>query len=283
MADTAFMEQFRRETIMAFEARQSLVRGSVTTEAVINGNEATFLVAGSGGATAVTRGVNGDIPSRPDDLTQTTATLTEWHDVPEKTGFNIFASQGNQRAIMQMTCVAVMNRKTDDQIITELNTATNDTGAATQASINLVAHAQAILGNNEVPSDGNLWALITPAFRSYLIQTPEFASADYVTKKPYDGANTMWRDMQGFYRWLEVNWIVHPNLPGVGTAAEKCFMYHTNSIGHAMDSTGMKIVPGYIDRHDKSFVRCTAFMGAKLLQNSGVVVMNHDGSGFVAS
>jgi hypothetical protein len=49
------------------------------TEAVIKGNTATFLVADSGGATATTRGANGLIVARADDLTQTSATLQEWH------------------------------------------------------------------------------------------------------------------------------------------------------------------------------------------------------------
>lgn len=77
--DTAFQVQYRSEFIATFEQRQTLLRDSVTTEAVIKGNTATFLVAGSGGATAKTRGVNGLIPARADSLTQTSATLAEWH------------------------------------------------------------------------------------------------------------------------------------------------------------------------------------------------------------
>ena len=84
MADTAFQTQYRQEFIAAFEVHQSLVRDTVTTETMIKGNTATFLVAGSGAATAVTRGVNGLIPARADDLTQTSATLLEWHDLVRK-------------------------------------------------------------------------------------------------------------------------------------------------------------------------------------------------------
>ena len=99
MASTAFQTQYRQEFIAGFEQHQSLLRDAVTTESVVKGNTATFLVADSGGATAVTRGINGLIPSRPDSLTQNSATLVEWHDKPIKTGFNVFASQGNQRAM----------------------------------------------------------------------------------------------------------------------------------------------------------------------------------------
>jgi hypothetical protein len=79
MAETAFQIQYRQEAIAGFEQMQSLVRDTTTVEAVIKGNQATFLVADSGSAQAVTRGVNGLIPARPDNLTQNTATLLEWH------------------------------------------------------------------------------------------------------------------------------------------------------------------------------------------------------------
>lgn len=65
MAETAFQTQYRQETIDTFEEGMSWLRMCTTTEAVINGNQAVFLVAGSGGASAVTRGVNGLIPREP--------------------------------------------------------------------------------------------------------------------------------------------------------------------------------------------------------------------------
>jgi hypothetical protein len=282
MADTAFQIQYRQEFIATFEQHQSLVRDFTTTEAVIKGNQATFLVAGTGGATAVTRGVNGMIPARADDLTQKTATLAEWHDLVRKTGFNVFASQGNQREIMQMTTMAVINRKIDSDIITTLNTGTLDTGAAATASLAMALRSKTILGNNGVPFDGQICGLITPAYEAYLLMTKEFASADYVGKKPMDNADTAWADKPGYYRWLGVNWVVHPNLPGVGTNAEKCFMFHKSSIGHAANKEGLQSPVGYDEEQDYSWARASIDMGAVLLQNSGVVVMNHDGSAFAA-
>lgn len=275
MADTAFQTMYRDEFVAGFEQRQSLVRQTTTTEANVNGNQAVFLVADSGGATAVTRGVNGLIPARPDNLNQYTATLVEWHDLVRRTRFNVYASQGDGRRIMQMTTMGVLNRKIDQDIITELSTATQDTGAAATASLSLSMYALTILGNNEVPMDGNIFALISPAYHAYLMQTKEFASVDYVNSKPFEGQPTM-------FRWANVNWIVHPNLPGKGTNAEKCFMYHKSAIGHACDLTSITTAVGYDEEQDYSFARATAFMGSKVLQNSGIVVINHDGSAFAA-
>jgi hypothetical protein len=137
-------------------------------------------------------------------------------------------------------------------------------------------HGLTILGNNAVPLDGNISALITPAFYAYLMQTKEFTNIDYVNNKPFTGMLTM-------FRWANVNWIVHPNLPGKGTAAETCIMYHKDAIGHAINSGEIMTSIGYNEEQDYSFARTSAYMGAKLLQNSGVVLLNHDGSGFAAS
>lgn len=283
MSETAFQKQFRTEMISGFEANQSLVRDTVTTEVVIKGNEAEFLVADSGGATAVTRGVNGMIPARGDNNTQTTVTLTEWHDLVRKTGFNIFASQGDQRALMQKTTMGVINRKTDADIITELNTGTVNTGTAATASLSLALKSKTILQNADVPWDNNIFALITPAFEAYLMQLDAYSNADYVNVKPLANGDTGWSDKPKVKRWMDVNWIVHPNLPGKGTSAEKCFMYHRSAVGHAVNTGGIDTAVGYDQEQDYSYARCSIFMGTQILQNSGVVVMNHDGSAYVAA
>ena len=281
MADTAFQTQYRQEFIAGFEQHSTLLRDTVTTEAVIKGNQAVFLVADSGSAEAVTRGVNGLIPARADNLTQNTATLQEWHDLVRKTGFNVFASQGNQRAIMQETTMAVVNRKIDDQIITELNTGTVTIGSSsTIPSVSLFQNGRVKLSNASVPWDSNITLLAAPSFLAYLEQAPEFTSADYITMRPYAGQDPSWRDQPMAYKWRNCLIIEHPNLPGKGTSSEKSFMYHKSAIGHAADTGGMSSAVGYDDEQDYSYARCTIYMGAKMLQNAGVVVITADGSAY---
>ncbi len=278
MAVDAAQVQYRDEFIATFEQRQSLLLDSVTTETVIKGNQAVFLVAGSGTDTAVTRGANGLIPSRADTETQNTATLVEWHDLRRKTKFNIFASQGNQRTIMQMNSTAVINRKIDNLILTELLTGTITTGAAQTASLNMVAKTVTKLGNAGIPWDSNIWAVISPAFLGYLMQIKEFASREYIGSPPTDGNDAAWRDRPRPFRWYDVNWIVHPGISGIGTAAESCFMYHKSAIGHAIDNAGVDTEIGYVGEQAYSWARTSMAMGPKLLQNTGVVEMVHDGS-----
>lgn len=282
MADSAFMTMYRDEYIMGFEQHESLLRQTCTTEVMVKGNTATFLVIDSGTAQATTRGVNGLIPARGDNSVQSACVLNEWNDLVRKTNFNIFASQGDQRGAMQMTSMGVMNRRIDLDIVTELNLGTNDTGAATTASLQMALYAKTILGNNKVPFDGQIFAAITPAFEAYLLKVPEFTKASYIEMKPLPNSGTAFSDKVGYWKWLGVNWIVSPSLPGTGTAAEKCFMWHRSAIGHAIDRSGVQAEVGEDREQNYSWARVTAYMNAKLLQNAGVVVMNHNGIDFAA-
>lgn len=275
MADSAPQIQYRQELIATFEEGMSWLRQTTVTEAVVKGNQATFLVAGSGGATATTRGVNGLIPARADSLTQNTATLTEWHDLVRKTRFNIFQSQGDQRRLMQETTKKVLNRRIDQDIVNVLDTATSNLGAATTMSLSVVAKALTTLGENEVPveEEDKMWAVATPAVRGYLMQIPEFASADYVEMKVLNGA------AKRVLRWAGFNWIFHPNLSGVGTASEKCYFFHRDAVGSAFDSgEGLNTAIGYDDEQDYSYARASSFTGAVMLQQTGIVQFLHDAS-----
>jgi hypothetical protein len=279
MADSAFQTHYRNEHIAAFEQNYSVLRMTCVQEAVIKGNQAVFLVSGSGGLSAVTRGVNGLIPYSTVENVQNTAVLQEFHAPYERTGFNIFASQGDQRRIMQKASVDVLNRNIDQTILDELDTATLTTGSAVTANLNLVIKSKVILGNNEVPTteEDNMFAVISPAFEGYLMTVPEYSSADYVDVKPFIGPAKRMR------RWAGVNWIVHPNVPGTGTSSESCFMYHKNAIGHAANSKEMSVLVDYDGKQDLSWSRASLWHGAKKLQNSGIVKMVHDGSAFAAS
>jgi hypothetical protein len=172
-----------------FEEGMSWLRQTTVNEPVIRGNQATFVVGGSGGATATTRGINGLIPARANSLTQATANLLEWHDLVRSTDFNIFQSQGDLKRLMQESTRKVLNRRIDQDIVDQLDTATTNLGAATTMSLGIVAKALTTLAEAEVEveDEDNMWAVVTPAVRGYLMQTTEWNSADYVDMKPLVG------------------------------------------------------------------------------------------------
>lgn len=278
MSVEAAVVQYRREFVASFEQRMSALKIATTKESVINGNQATFLVSGSGGDTAVTRGVNGQIPYGNPTNTQVTATLVEKHAPYELTSFNIFASQGDQKRVMQMASMNVINRDIDLTILAELANATLDFGTG-PATLNTVTGAMAVLGNNDVPVDeaDNMFAIISPAFRAYLMQTTEFTDSNYVEVKPYA------QPARKYVRWMGVNWIISSRITGLGTSSEICYMFHRNAIGYAVRVGEESVSIGYDDKQDTSWSRATTYHAAKILQNSGIVKITHDGSGFVTT
>lgn len=278
MSIEAAMIQYRKDFIPAFEQKVSLLRTTATKETVMSGNQATFLVSGSATDTAVTRGTNGDIPFGNPTNNQVTATLVEKHAPYELTGFNVFASQGDQVGLMRSESIAVINRDIDLTMLAELANATQDFGTGT-ASLSTVVGAQAILGNNDVDveEEDNMFGIISPAFRGYLLQNTEFSSGDYVEQKPFGGP------VRRFFRWAGINWIVSSRITGLGTASEICYIYHRKAIGYAVNVGEDKVFAGYDERQDKSWSRAQVYHGAKILQNNGIVKVTHDGSAFVAT
>ena len=272
----AAVAQYRKATVDQFETSVSVLRSATTKETMANGLTVTFLVAGSGTDTAVTRGVNGQIPYGNPTNSQITATLVEKHAPYELTGFNIFASQGDQKEVMRRASMSVINRDIDLTILAELANATIDTGAYATATQAMVEKAKAYLGNQSVPvtEEDNMFGLVTPGFMAYLNQTKEFASAEYVDTKPLVGP------ARKMLRWAGVNWIQSSLITGIGTSQELCYMWHRNSLGYAVNLGEDKIELDYDKKQDTSWTRATIYHAAKILQNTGIVQMKHDGAAF---
>ena len=277
------MTAYRSEAIMGFERKGGLLRQSVTTETMKKGSSLVFVVKDSGSATANTRGYDGNIVPRSMNNNQVTLSMSEWHDLPRMTGYNVFTSQdANPRFAMYETAYDVLGRKQDDDIVTALNTATQGpTDTAISDAFRLLMDGVELLGRSNVRTDGgDIYAVVSHAFMSNLQRVKEFSHAEYVSQKTYDdgvqSTNMMWK-------WNGINIIKFNNLPGVGTATERCFIYHKNAIGHAIDNESFDISVGYNDEQAYSYVRASAFMGAKLLQNSGVKILKHVGNSVSAT
>jgi len=170
----------------------------------------------------------------------------------------------------------VLNRKIDQDIIGSLNTASSDLGAAQPMTLALATRALAHLDLQDVDTteEDNMFFVGTPAMRAYLMQIPEFQKAEYVMIQPLIGP------ARRFRRWAGFNWLFHPHLPGVGTASEQCFAFHRASIGHAVNSGEMDVRAGYNEENAYYWARSSIFMGSAVLQNPGIVVINHNGSAY---
>lgn len=279
MAVQAAITQFKKELILAYEQRKSLLSGSCSKETMANGHVVTWAISGAGSQVAVTRGQDGDIPYGTPTNTQVSATLVEQHAPESLTGFDVFASQGNQVELMKTNVMAIIRRAQDREILGELANATLDYGSG-PLTVETIAGARAILGNNHVPisEEDNMFCVISPAAEAYLMQTTEFTSADYRDVKPFEGGIAM-----KYRRWMSMNWIVADVLTGAGTTAEIMYMFHRSAIGYAIAMGEEKITAGYNEEQQRSWALATVYHKAKILQNAGIIKITHDGSAYVAT
>jgi hypothetical protein len=276
----ALIQKYRDQYIATFERRQSVLREAVTTDTESNAAGVYFLIAGSGGRSAVTRGSNGLIPPSDDSQTQVPITFVEAQDLNEKTNFNIFQAQGNQLELMRMNGVGVINRAIDAAIITAIASGTVTLGAVGTMNIMVAQRVATILRNAFVgESDrGNIYALLSPAAFAYMELITQFSNVDYTaTKKIDDGIPQlgMWK------YWFGINWGEHSGLTGVGTTST-CLAWHKAAVGHAIASGGIDAEIGRDGKQDTSWARHTVYHGAAKLQNSGIVKWTHDDTGLSA-
>lgn len=269
MTDATILQtKYNNEFTMNYEQKMSLLRGTITTEGEVKGNQFVFIIEGVADV-AVERAANGLIPVADDTQTSATCTLREYHHLARKTNFNVYSSSVPQRMSMQNRGIIAINNRTDQLILDELETTANTTGSAVANSLAIMLLATAILDANYVPDDGERYGVLTPKAWAQAMRITQFTSSDFVPDRPFM-KYTQWR------MWNGVKWCRHPNLPGTGTNAAKCFVYHKASVGHGLNQGEMQTRIGVDEEQDYSWARTTAYQGAKALLTAGIVQLNHD-------
>lgn len=283
MPESSPVTLYSAEFIDAFEVGVTLLRDTVTTEGVAKGSNFIFASAGTNGATAVTRGINGLIPGRSVDQIQYTCPLYEWHDVPEVTEYNEFQSQASLRRKMAKDQMIVLNRQMDSEIITALATGTQFVAtAAATATPGMFSTAQSILTSAGVPWN-EITAAVTPACMKYLMDSDKFAKqGQWVDRFPWMDGGPAFRNKNQIYNWMGMNFIVCNNLTNLNTANEVCYVYHRNAVGHAIGKAPEAVLK-FDDRNAYWYIRTSMFTGAKSLLTTGIVGIRHDGSGVAAT
>jgi hypothetical protein len=275
----AIQAVYRERAVAQFERSTSVLRPTVTSDTVNQGGTLYFLVAGSGGVEAVTRGADGLIPASDDSQTQVPVIFREDHDLKYRNAFNIFIAQGNQLDIMSMAGNAVLNRKMDKIIIQAIETGTVTLGAVGTMNKTIANQIVVKLRNAFVGEDDagrNIYILLSPAAFAYLEDITSFGNTDYSSTggQMQDGIPQIGR----WKYWMGANWGEHTGLTGVGTAACTCLAWHKNAVGHVISPQGLDAYIGREEAQNRSVVRHTVFHGAAKLQNSGIVKFVHDDS-----
>ena len=260
--DQAFIKQFEREVHEAFQRQGSKLRNTVRTKNNVRGSSTTFQKVGKG--TAATKARHGKVPVMNIDHTPIECPLVDyyagdWVDHLDELKINI-----DERQVLANAGAYALGRKTDELIIAALSGATNSAGSDTDGLTKAkVLEAFEMLGQADVPDDGQRYAIIGWKQWSDLLDIPEFANADFV------GSDELpWRGTQAKY-WLGTLWMPHSGLP-LESDVRRCFWYHRSAVGHAV---GQEVVTDVTWHGDRAahFVSNSMSQGAALIDAVGVI------------
>lgn len=268
---------YRREFVESFNVGATLLMDRFTEESMTMGRSAVFDVATLGGRMSV-RSVDGRIPRRNRSDTQVTCTIDERVAKEEVTDFEKFTSQADERAKINRSIMISVNEEIDYHILTELaNASTSYSSSAAPITLDTATKVIATLSQNKVPIGAqDLTWIISPMMEAKLQTIQGYTSSDYVATKPLDSGGNQFSGQRKIKSWLGAGWIVHPNLPGTGTSSCTTYLVHRRAFGLAVPTNKIQYEAGRIPGELAECAVAGLMMGAKILQNAGILKFIHN-------
>src|SRR3990172_7743454 len=234
--DTSFVTSYEDKVHEVYQRQGSYLRDAVRVKDNVIGSTAVFQKIGKG--TATTKARHGTVTPMNQTHTAPTVTLADfyagdWVDKLDEAKINI-----NERDAIASGGAMALGRKVDDQITTVLDTTTSTVITLTVTSkatilATAVEFAEAAW-DNDVPNDGQVYAVVTPRYWSQLMINDQFSRSEWVgvdgqafKAGPAVGRGK-WKD------WMGIKWKMQTGLPGAGTATAKAFIWHKMAIGYAV-------------------------------------------------
>lgn len=262
--ELSFIKNFEAEVHIQYQQMGSKLRNTVRTKDNVIGATTTFQKVGKG--TASTKARHGKVPvmnvdHQPVDCLLQDYYAGDWVDQLDELKTNI-----NEQQVVAKAGAYALGRKTDELIIAELAKSTTFAGLTTDGLTKAkILVAFELMGDAEVPDDGQRYAVVGWKQWSELLNIQEFANADYV------GADELpWKGTQA-KRWLGTLWLPHSGLPKE-TNVRKCFWYHRTAIGHGIGADVRTDITWHGDRA-AHFVNNMMSQGSCLIDPTGIVTL----------
>lgn len=261
--DNAFVKQFEREVHEAYQRQGAKLRNTIRNVNNVTGASATFQKVGKG--TAGTKSKHGKVPVMNLDHTNVEVVLKDhyagdWVDKLDELKIN-----HDERQVIANAGAYALGRKTDELIINAFDTATDlvVAAAATGMTLAKVLDAFVKLGDQDVPDDGERYAVVGYKQWSELLQIEEFANSDFIGSDdlPFKGAQAK--------QWMGSLWMPHSGLTKTGNN-RSCFWYHRTAAGHASGSDVQSDVTWHGDRA-AHFINHMMSQGVGLIDGKGIV------------
>ncbi len=266
---TKFNDEFKVD----FERDVSLLKKTTRNDGMPNAGTIQWDVVDPSDV-ALERTRDGDIPESQLGLSKVTAVPKEVFKKYRIDTFDAFKSNPNIRTQHYKKIMSSINRAIDQLVIDQLDgtsVAINSGSAASFATLATVLDWTSTLWAKDVPNDGKVWGVVTPRAMAQFMRINEFKSVDFVTVRPAENGIPA----LGYRRWMDVNWMVHTGLTGIGTSTAKCYLYHESAIGHCI--SGDPEMHTYFYEPQKRYESYGSVMhAAKVCLPRGIVRAVHD-------
>lgn len=224
--DVAFVQEFEAGVHEAYQRKGSIFRACCRKRSGVK-NKTTFQKYGTGNATQKAR--NAVIPPMNNAHTNVSVTVEDWYAgdfIDELDELRI--NHDEMQASMNAGAYA-LGRKTDDQIIAALAAgALNNVDEVTNgATLAWATAVMVMMGNNDVPDDGDRYGIVGWEQWGKLLAIPQFSNSQYVGTDdlPFQ------RGTQA-KRWLSIMWMPWSGyVRGTNTTN---YTFHRSAVGHAI-------------------------------------------------
>ena len=262
--DASFIKHFEADVHTAYQQQGSKLKSTVRSKNNIQGASTTFQVIGS--MTAGTKQRNAQITPAGVTHIPVECVLTDYYAGDWVDKLDELKIGHDERKALALAGAYALGRKTDELIIDALEGATQTVGTASEGlTKDRILDAFTLLNTNDVPDDGERYALVSPAQWNQLLSIEEFSSANYV-----GDAYPMLNGSES-RKWMGIVWIMHTALPKTD-AGHTCFIYHKSALGHASGQDIKTDITWHGD-YAAHFVSNMMSQGACLIDAKGVVKM----------
>lgn len=262
--ERSFVKLFEKDVHQAYQRMGSKLRPTVRAKGNVKGASTTFQKVGKGSASTKAR--HGKVPVMNVDHAAVECLLADYYAGEWLDALDEIKVGHNEREVIVNAGAYALGRKTDELIIAALNASASFAGNAADGLTKAkVLQAFEMLGDADVPDDGQRTAVIGWRQWSQLLEIPEFADADYVGDDdlPWKGAQAK--------KWLGTLWLPHSGLTLEGNV-RLCHWYHKTAVGHASGQDVASDITWHGDRA-ANFINNMMSQGAVLIDAAGVVTL----------
>lgn len=267
----SFVRQYESEVHEAYQRRGSKLRNTVRRKNNVTGESTTFQKVGKGAAGKKTR--HGKVPTMNIDHTPVTCTLEDHYAGDWNDKLDNLKVQHDERQVIVNAGAYAMGRKTDEIIIDDALTQTTNQiavdfdGDSTNENMTIdkAIASMVNLGERDVQvEDGNVTCVVGWSQWGKLMQTKEFANAEYVpaNELPFAGRGLFAK------RWMGGMWMPHSGLPKNGDI-RSCFVYHMTAAAHASGAEMQTDITWHGD-YASWFINNMMSQGAVLVDTDGI-------------